>query len=50
MFGQAKHGRALRLGIAAYALKDAGSVMNDVAHDMDGGLLPRYEVAVVPDF
>ena len=50
VLGQAKHRRALRLGIAADAFKDAGPVMNDVAHHVDGGLFPRDEVAVMPDF
>ena len=50
VLGQAEDGRALRLGVAADAFKDAGAVVNDVAHHVDGGLLPGNQVAVVPDF
>ena len=47
---QAEDRRALRLGVAADALEDAGAVVNHVAHHVDGGLFPRNEVAVMPDF
>ena len=50
MLRQAEDGRALRLAVAADALKYAGAVVDDVAHHVDGGLFPGNEIAVVPDF
>ena len=50
VLGKPEDGRALRLAVAADALKHAGAVVNDVAHDVEGGLLPGNQVAVVPDF
>ena len=50
MLRQAKDGRALRLGVTANSFKDAGAVMDDMTHHVDGGLFPGNEFAVMPDF
>ncbi len=50
VLGKPEDGRAVGLAVAADSLKDAGAVVDDVAHDVEGGLLPGNEVAVVPDF
>ena len=49
MFGEAEDGRGLRLRVAANPLKDGRAVVNDVAQDMNLGLFPGDEGAVVPD-
>ena len=49
VLGKPEDGRALRLAVAADAFKDAGAVVDDVAHDVERGFLPGNELAVVPD-
>jgi hypothetical protein len=49
VLGEAEDCGAVGLGITADALKDGGAVVDDVAHDVDVGLLPGDELAVVPD-
>jgi len=37
VLGKPEDGRALRLAVAADAFKDAGAIVNDVAHDVESG-------------
>ena len=46
---QAEDRRALRLPVAANSLEHARAVVDHVAHHVNRGLLPRNQVAVVPD-
>ena len=50
MLRKAENGRAMGLSVAADAFEDAGAVVDDVAHDVNIGVLPGNQVAVVPDF
>jgi len=49
VLGKPENGRALRLGVAADALEDAGAIVDDMAHDVDGGVLPGDQISVMPD-
>ena len=49
VLGKPEDGRALRLAVAADALEHAGAIVDDVAHHVEGGLLPGNQGAVVPD-
>jgi hypothetical protein len=50
MLREAEDGRTLGLPVTANSFKDAGAVVNYMAHDVNVGLLPGNEIAVVPYF
>ena len=47
---QAEDGRPVRGAVTSDALKGAGAVMQSVGCDVHLGFVPRYELAVEPDF
>ncbi len=49
VLGQAEDAGAVGLCVAADAFEDGGAVVDDVAHDVDLGLIPGDKFAVVPD-
>src|ERR1044072_6706613 len=49
VLAQAEDGGAAPRLVAAYALEDGRAVVEDVRHDGDARVVPRDELAVVPD-
>src|SRR5262249_41531845 len=49
MFPQPENCRRARGRVATDAFKNGGAVIDDVRHHVDLGVLPRYELSVVPD-
>src|SRR5581483_1184269 len=47
VFGRAKNGRSLRLAVTANTFEDRGTVVHDVGHDVNRGVVPVDELAVV---